>query len=128
MPSGFNLTVESFDWAFDYGEVDLTSFDDEGYYYGEVTSCKLTATVAGFLDFDAANTAPLPSAFLASTFAPASGAGATTLTFATGCTLAATMVVTGSGGSRSAKAGTRADATHTLVNQGAVTQTWDETP
>jgi hypothetical protein len=125
--TGFNAKYESFSMTFDFGAVDNTGFEDNGWNYTDLSSCKVTANATGILQFDDSSAAPFPSAFIASTLAPASGAGSATFTFTTGCTMAGTFAVTNSVMNRSAKAGTRADITHTLENQGAVTMTWDET-
>lgn len=124
--SGFNAKYEEWSAAFDFGAVDTTGFEDNGWNYTDVSSCKVTVTATGVLQFDDTSAAPFPSAFISSTFAPASGAGSATLTVQTGCTFAGTFVATSSNISRSAKSGTKAAVTHTLENQGAVTQTWDE--
>lgn len=124
--TGFNAKYEDFSLAFDFGEVDNTGFEDNGWNYSDISSCKVTGTATGILQFDDANAAPFPSAFVASTFAPASGAGSATFTVQTGCTFAGTFVTTSTNITRSAKPGTKATVVHNLANQGAVTQTWDE--
>lgn len=125
--TGFNGRYEEWSLAFDFGAVDVTAFDDNGWNNTDLTSCKVTGTATGILQYDDTNATPLPAAFVASTFAPASGAGSATFTAQTGCTVAGTFAVTSSNMARSAKAGTKGSVSHTLENQGAVTLTWDET-
>lgn len=125
-PAGFNARYESWEATLDFGAVDVTGFDDNGYNYTEATSCKLTGSASGTMQYGDATTSPIPSAALSSTFAPASLAGSITLTVATGCTLTFTGVVVSSSLSRSAKSGTKGDVTHNFENQGAITETWDE--
>lgn len=125
--TGFNAKYEDFSLNFDFGEVDNTGFEDNGWNYSDISSCKVTGTATGILQYDDSSSAPFPSAFVASTFAPASGAGSATFTYQTGCTMAGTFVTTSTNTTRSAKPGTKATVSHNLSNQGAVTQTWDET-
>lgn len=125
--TGFNAKYEDFSLAFDFGEVDNTGFEDEGWNYSDISSCKVTGTATGILQFDDASSAPFPSTFMASTFLPSAGASSATFTVTTGCTFAGTFTTTSTNITRSAKPGTKATVVHNLANQGAVTQTWDET-
>ena len=125
--TGFNAKYEDFSLTFDFGEVDNTGFDDNGWNYSDLSSCKVTGTATGILQYDDTNGTPFPATFVASTFLPSAGAGSATFTLQTGCTFAGTFATTSSNITRSAKPGTKGTVSHNLANQGAVTLTWDET-
>jgi hypothetical protein len=125
--SGFNADFETWDATFDFGEVDTTAFADVGWTNAAATICKFTFNAAGTGEFNATSTSPISGTALAATFAPASCAGTVTLTAATGCTYACTALITQVRMNRSSKQGTKFDVAYSGTNQGAVTQTWDQT-
>ena len=129
--SGFNASFRSFDYDYQMPEVDVTGFDDGGFMTFEPAGgLRLTGSAQGVHEFDASTTVPMPAS-LADGSALALGdlsvqSGTLTLTFTTGCTLAATCLITSISGSR-AEVGA-SESSWSFGSTGAVTQAWDETP
>jgi hypothetical protein len=128
--SGFNGHFRSFDWDVSFPEQETTGFTDSGFAsFVPVGGIRLTGTINGVNVYDDTNGQPFPDAFGdGSALAVGDLAGLTgtiTLTFITGCTLAATCNINGVGGSRPENG--IAECNWRYGSSGALTIVWDET-
>jgi hypothetical protein len=127
LPSGFNVKARDFSATIDIPEADDTGFVDNGWGSAVITGpVRVTGTINGSLQFDAANTAPLPAALMASTAGLSAARGDVTLTFKSGCTWGFAGNITQANTDRAVDA--RSSLSYNYGSVGQVTQTWDETP
>ena len=124
LPSGFNGKHKQWSATLDLHAVDPTGFADNGYYTSEVTYASMNGSCQSQAQFDAASSAPIPSALLASTLAPSNAKAAMTLTHTTGCTHAFTGVISSVQFDRVFDGPD--NITYTFNSSGVITQTWDE--
>jgi len=130
MPTGYNMKHASFDLDHSTETVDTSGFEDNGFRTREPVVTSFTGSTAGTLEWDASNTAPLPSVLADGSAMAATdlsnAQGTLTMQVVTGCTIAATCNVTGFSASRSFDG--KADASYNFESTGPITQSWDETP
>jgi hypothetical protein len=130
LPSGFNAKINSWSASHTVETVDTTGFADGGFRAFDPAITSLTGSAVGTAQYDAANSALLPTAVADGSVMAlgdlASFVGTVTLTFVTGCTWACTTaIITGLSVSRPVDG--KAEVTFNFQFSGPWTQTWDET-
>lgn len=124
LPTGFGCKFNAFTCDVDLRETDTTGFIDVGWFTYEVTFMDLSGTATGTMQYDDANTTPLPATLVAATPAMGAAVGSIVLTWMTGCTWTFNGIVNRFSGSRPAT--DKATATYNFRHQsGGVTQVWD---
>jgi hypothetical protein len=126
LPTGFNGKDHTINATLEIPETDTTGFEDNNWGAGEPAGpVRLRGNVDARAKYNAATTAPLPSALMAATADLTAAQGSITLQFESGCTLAFTANITSVGMGRAG--GEAMSLSRAFSSTGQVVMTWDET-
>ncbi len=123
--SGFNCDVDGWSASVRVGEVTYRTFSSEWLSRKNI-SFTMEGSFTGTIQYDAANTAPMPTSTGGGINGVAFSGVSLVLTAHTGCTFTGTANITGIDLTR--QASDRATGTWNFAFDGQPSMTWDETP